>query len=214
MITRSKLVEQLRDYQIRSQHKCPPLTFFSPKLHLSNWGGATCKWGGSPEPPQSKNYVVYRRVDVAVAVFCALLFVVLILSSYVALYLQHYWSSFLIISIAITLPVRLRMLRQAHARKKVRQLPLSMWISFYFCKHQTAVYVKGIPRAQKCSLIVVIQFFDLRHIGWPIFCCERWDTPIVLLLMTPSLRSFIRRSVSSLWNEQPVSRAQGFSNLL
>ncbi|KAG5623507.1 hypothetical protein H5410_008725, partial [Solanum commersonii] len=37
MITRSKLVEQLRDYQIRSQHKCPPLTFFSPKLHLSNW---------------------------------------------------------------------------------------------------------------------------------------------------------------------------------
>ncbi|KAK4711875.1 hypothetical protein R3W88_006388 [Solanum pinnatisectum] len=102
MITRSKLVEQLRDYQIRSQHKCPPLTFFSPKLHLSNWA------------------------DVAVAVFCVLLFGVLILSSYVALYLQHYWSSFLIISLAITLPVRLRMLRQAHARKKVRQLPLSM----------------------------------------------------------------------------------------
>ncbi|KAM3252398.1 hypothetical protein CQW23_05056 [Capsicum baccatum] len=102
MITRSKLVEQLRDYQIRSQHKCPPLTFFSPNLHLSNWA------------------------DVAVAVFYALLFCVLIVSSYVAIYLRHYWSSFLIICLAVILPVRLRMLRQAHARKKVRQLPLSM----------------------------------------------------------------------------------------
>ncbi|OIT06387.1 PREDICTED: uncharacterized protein LOC109210810 [Nicotiana attenuata] len=102
MITRSKLVEQLRDYQIRSQHKCPPLSFFSPKPLLSNWA------------------------DVVAAVFYALLFTMLIVSSYLALYLQHYWSSFLIIGLAISLPVRLRILRQAHARKRVRQLPLSM----------------------------------------------------------------------------------------
>ncbi|CAL5324795.1 unnamed protein product [Camellia sinensis] len=37
MITRSKLVEQLRDYQIRSQHKCPGLIFFSPKPHITSW---------------------------------------------------------------------------------------------------------------------------------------------------------------------------------
>lgn len=30
MITRSKLVEQLRDYQIRSQHRCAHLTDSSP----------------------------------------------------------------------------------------------------------------------------------------------------------------------------------------
>ncbi|GAY42719.1 hypothetical protein CUMW_069050 [Citrus unshiu] len=36
MITRSKLVEQLRDFQIRSQHKCPALTVFSPKPFLSS----------------------------------------------------------------------------------------------------------------------------------------------------------------------------------
>ncbi|KAJ4843833.1 hypothetical protein Tsubulata_038919 [Turnera subulata] len=37
MITRSKLVEQLREYQIRSQHKCRALTIFSPKPHISSW---------------------------------------------------------------------------------------------------------------------------------------------------------------------------------
>lgn len=37
MITRSKLVEQLRDYQIRSQRKCRVLIVFSPKTHLTSW---------------------------------------------------------------------------------------------------------------------------------------------------------------------------------
>lgn len=35
MITRSKLVEQLREYQIRSQHKWAALTSFSPKPHIT-----------------------------------------------------------------------------------------------------------------------------------------------------------------------------------
>ncbi|KAL8229324.1 hypothetical protein R6Q57_014224, partial [Mikania cordata] len=37
MITRSKLVEQLRDSQIRSQHKWSLLVIFSPKPNISNW---------------------------------------------------------------------------------------------------------------------------------------------------------------------------------
>ena len=37
MITRSKLVEQLRDYQLRSQHKYPALTAFSPKPNITSW---------------------------------------------------------------------------------------------------------------------------------------------------------------------------------
>ncbi|KAL2497799.1 hypothetical protein Adt_23349 [Abeliophyllum distichum] len=104
MITRSKLVQQLRDYQIRSQHKCPALAIFSPKPVLSSW------------------------IDVAVAIFCALLFGVLLLSSYITLYLRHYWISFIIICLAIVLPVRLRISRQIHAKKRERRLmlPLSM----------------------------------------------------------------------------------------
>ncbi|RRT57183.1 hypothetical protein GW17_00030803 [Ensete ventricosum] len=35
MITRSKLVEQLREYQIRSQHKWGALTAFSPKPQIT-----------------------------------------------------------------------------------------------------------------------------------------------------------------------------------
>ncbi|KAH7520047.1 hypothetical protein FEM48_Zijuj08G0102400 [Ziziphus jujuba var. spinosa] len=54
MITRSKLVEQLRDYQIRSQYKWPALTFFSPKPHFTS------------------------RADVVVAIFWALLFIMLV----------------------------------------------------------------------------------------------------------------------------------------
>ncbi|CAA2990052.1 NADH-ubiquinone oxidoreductase chain [Olea europaea subsp. europaea] len=104
MITRSKLVEQLRDYQIRSQHKCPALTVFSPKPSLSSW------------------------IDVAVAIFLALLFGVLLLSSYITLYLRHYWISLVIICLAIFLPVSLRISRQNLAKKKERRsmLPLSM----------------------------------------------------------------------------------------
>nr|XP_009412269.1 PREDICTED: uncharacterized protein LOC103993800 isoform X2 [Musa acuminata subsp. malaccensis] len=35
MITRSKLVEQLREYQIRSQHKWGALAAFSPKPQMT-----------------------------------------------------------------------------------------------------------------------------------------------------------------------------------
>ncbi|CAK9152419.1 unnamed protein product [Ilex paraguariensis] len=104
MITRSKLVEQLRDYQIRSQHKCPALTIFSPKPVITTWA------------------------DVTVAILWAVLFSVLVISSYVTLYFRHFWLSFAIICLGIFLPIRLRISRQAHARKRERRLllPLSM----------------------------------------------------------------------------------------
>ncbi|KDO79529.1 hypothetical protein CISIN_1g041052mg, partial [Citrus sinensis] len=104
MITRSKLVEQLRDFQIRSQHKCPALTVFSPKPFLSS------------------------RVDVAVAIFWATLFSMLVVSSYVTFYLRHFWLSLFILGLSILLPIRLRSFRQAVARKRERRLllPLSM----------------------------------------------------------------------------------------
>ncbi|KAL3525396.1 hypothetical protein ACH5RR_013768 [Cinchona calisaya] len=101
MITRSKLVEQLREYQIRSQHKCPALTIFSPKPLLTTW------------------------VDVVGAILWASLFSVLLISSYVTLYFRHYWLSFVIVCLGIFLPVRLRISRQELARKKESILPLS-----------------------------------------------------------------------------------------
>ncbi|KAG6412420.1 hypothetical protein SASPL_125098 [Salvia splendens] len=104
MITRSKLVEQLRDYQVRSQHKCPPLAVFSPKPLLSTWS------------------------DVALAVSWTLLFIALLLSSYITLYLKRYFVSSIILCLGILLPIRLRILRQSLARKRDRRLmlPLSM----------------------------------------------------------------------------------------
>ncbi|KAG9135808.1 hypothetical protein Leryth_002529 [Lithospermum erythrorhizon] len=104
MITRSKLVEQLRDYQIRSQQKCPALTIFSSKPHLKSW------------------------VDVAVAISFASLFVVLLLLSYLTLYLRHYWISFSLMCLGIFIPVRFTILRRKLARKKEGRLslPLSM----------------------------------------------------------------------------------------
>ncbi|KAI5684205.1 hypothetical protein M9H77_05433 [Catharanthus roseus] len=105
MITRSKLVEQLRDYQIRSQHKCPALTVFSPKPFLTTWS------------------------DVVLAICFALLFGALVILSYVALYLRYYRVSFVFVCTGVFLPLRLRISRHALARKKERLLPL--WYSHY-----------------------------------------------------------------------------------
>ncbi|XVF15749.1 hypothetical protein REPUB_Repub09cG0182700 [Reevesia pubescens] len=104
MITRSKLVEQLRDYQIRSENKFPALLFFSPKPHIDS------------------------RTDVAVAIFWAFAFIVLVIFSYLSLYFRHFWLSSIIICLGIFLPIRLRSCRQALVKKRDRKflLPLSM----------------------------------------------------------------------------------------
>ncbi|KAI4327586.1 hypothetical protein L6164_020026 [Bauhinia variegata] len=102
MITRSKLVEQLRDYQIRSQHKYSALTVFSPKPHINTW------------------------VDVLVAISCALVFCLLVISSCLALYYRCFWLFLVVICLSIFLPVRLRVSRQTLVRKRERRLPLSI----------------------------------------------------------------------------------------
>lgn len=70
--------------------------------------------------------IIYRS-DVVLAVFFAVLFGALVISSYLTLYLRYYWISFVIICIGVFLPWRLRITRQALARKKERLLPLSFW---------------------------------------------------------------------------------------
>ncbi|KAL1316411.1 hypothetical protein HN51_068601 [Arachis hypogaea] len=102
MITRSKLAEQLREYQIRSQHSYSPLTFFSPKLYF------------------------HSRVDVAVAIGFALLFTMLVVLSVMTLYLRCFRLFLVVIGLCIFLPVRLRLSRQTLARKRERRLPLSI----------------------------------------------------------------------------------------
>ncbi|KAF8405217.1 hypothetical protein HHK36_010117 [Tetracentron sinense] len=105
MITRSKLVEQLRDYQIRSQHKWAALIIFSPK-------------------PQ-----IISRADCIVSLLWALLFTMLVVFSYVALYFRLIRFSAIVICLGILLPTCLRISRQRKlARKRERRmlLPLSM----------------------------------------------------------------------------------------
>ncbi|CAN1121878.1 hypothetical protein LINPERPRIM_LOCUS2444 [Linum perenne] len=103
MITRSKLAEQLlKDYRVRAQHKCPALTIFSPKPHLVSW------------------------TDVAVAFSWALVFSMLVVSSYAASCFWHFWFSVPEICLAMFLLIRLRSSRQALAKRRERVLPLSM----------------------------------------------------------------------------------------
>ncbi|RZR83352.1 hypothetical protein BHM03_00009944 [Ensete ventricosum] len=99
MITRSKLVEQLREYQIRSQHKWGALTAFSPKPQITT---------RFPVPS---------------------LFVLLIVSCYAALYYRYFKVSAVFVCLGILLPICLKISRHRWvARKRERRmlLPLSM----------------------------------------------------------------------------------------
>ncbi|KAI0493289.1 uncharacterized protein LOC110114065 [Dendrobium catenatum] len=105
MITRSKLVEELRKYQIGSQSKWAALLIFSPK-------------------PQIKN-----RKDVVVALIFALFFCFIIISSYMSLYFKCFRLAAIVICVAILLPTYLRFSRQrklARKRDGRYSLPLSM----------------------------------------------------------------------------------------
>ncbi|GLJ30338.1 hypothetical protein SUGI_0600220 [Cryptomeria japonica] len=70
MITRSNLAEQLRDYQIRSQHKWASLTFFSATAQITS-GSEAAKAG-----------------------LWGLLFFALIIFSFISLYLRYTWLGF------------------------------------------------------------------------------------------------------------------------
>ncbi|XP_057822763.1 uncharacterized protein LOC131035139 isoform X2 [Cryptomeria japonica] len=104
MITRSNLAEQLRDYQIRSQHKWASLTFFSATAQITSGEAAKAGlWG--------------------------LLFFALIIFSFISLYLRYTWLGFSFVCLAILLPICLKIVRQTKLAKKRQRrmlLPLSM----------------------------------------------------------------------------------------
>ncbi|MQM05741.1 hypothetical protein Taro_038558 [Colocasia esculenta] len=105
MITRCKLAEQLRDYQVRSQHKWAVLTIFSPRPQISGRG------------------------DVIEALSWALLFSLLVVFSYGALHYRYFRLSSCLVFLGILLPICLAISRHRKlAKKRERRLllPLSM----------------------------------------------------------------------------------------
>ncbi|KAI4993498.1 uncharacterized protein LOC123449232 [Hordeum vulgare subsp. vulgare] len=106
MITRAKLVEQLREHQIRSaQSYSAALAVFSPNPHIAS------------------------RRDLRVALLYALLFCCLMVSCYAALYLKWFKLSSLFVILGILLPVSLKVSRHRRLKRKRERrllLPLSM----------------------------------------------------------------------------------------
>ncbi|KAF7111107.1 hypothetical protein CFC21_111151 [Triticum aestivum] len=106
MITRAKLVEQLREHQIRSaQSYSAALAVFSPNPHIAS------------------------RRDLRVALLYAFLFCFLMVSCYAALYLKWFKLSSLFVILGILLPVSLKISRHRRLKRKRERrllLPLSM----------------------------------------------------------------------------------------
>ncbi|KAL8059337.1 hypothetical protein ABFX02_03G079800 [Erythranthe guttata] len=106
MITRSKLAEQLREYQIRSKHDWASVSFFSSSSNLAS-----------------------SRVDTAIFVIWELVVLALFVFSAVSLYFRNIRLAVLLLSIALLLLLCMRVTKQVKlARKKQRRmlLPLSM----------------------------------------------------------------------------------------
>ncbi|XP_022999777.1 uncharacterized protein LOC111494024 [Cucurbita maxima] len=106
MITRSNLVEQLREYQIRSKHDWASASFFSSTSNITS-----------------------SRVDVVIFVIWELIILSFLVFSAVSLYFRHMQLTFVLICITMLLIVCMKVTKQMRlARKKKRRmlLPLSM----------------------------------------------------------------------------------------
>ncbi|XP_075496082.1 uncharacterized protein LOC142533265 [Primulina tabacum] len=106
MITRSNLVEQLREYQIRSKHDWASASFFSSTSNLGS-----------------------SRVDVASFVIWELVILAFLVFSAVALYFMHLTRAIILLCITLLLLLCMKITKQVRlARKKRRRmlLPLSM----------------------------------------------------------------------------------------
>ncbi|KAG8074160.1 hypothetical protein GUJ93_ZPchr0006g43401 [Zizania palustris] len=110
MITRAKLVEQLREHQIRSaQSYSAALAVFSPSPHIASrsysWrhplAGATVSVAKGVLPWTIRSLT---RRDLKVALFYAILFCFLMVSCYVTLYLRWFRLSAILIVLGILLP--------------------------------------------------------------------------------------------------------------
>ncbi|KAK6118937.1 hypothetical protein DH2020_034879 [Rehmannia glutinosa] len=106
MITRSKLAEQLRDYQIRSKHDWASVSFFSSTSNLAS-----------------------SRVDVAIFVIWELVILAFFVFSAVSLYFRHFRLAVFLLCFTLLLLLCMKITKQVRlARKKQRRmlLPLSM----------------------------------------------------------------------------------------
>ncbi|KAG5246552.1 NADH-ubiquinone oxidoreductase chain [Salix suchowensis] len=107
MITRSNLVDQLREYQIRSKHDWASVSFFSSTSNLSS----------------------SRYVDVVLFVIWELFIIAFLVFSAVSLYFRHMQLAFILVCITLLLLLCMKVTKQVRlARKKKRRmlLPLSM----------------------------------------------------------------------------------------
>ncbi|KAK9059883.1 hypothetical protein SSX86_020587 [Deinandra increscens subsp. villosa] len=105
-ITRSNLVDQLREYQIRSKHDWASMSFFSSTSNLS-----------------------YSRVDVVVFVIWELVILAFFVFSAVSLYFMHLrlGFGFAIITLLLLLSMKVtKRIKLAQKKKRRMLLPLSM----------------------------------------------------------------------------------------
>ncbi|KAG5250257.1 NADH-ubiquinone oxidoreductase chain [Salix suchowensis] len=106
MITRSNLVDQLREYQIRSKHDWASVSFFSSTSNFTS-----------------------TRMDVVVFVLWELVIIAFLVFSAVSLYFRHTRLAFILVCITMLLLLCMKITKQVRlARKKKRRmlLPLSM----------------------------------------------------------------------------------------
>nr|XP_009774474.1 PREDICTED: uncharacterized protein LOC104224499 [Nicotiana sylvestris]XP_016492701.1 PREDICTED: uncharacterized protein LOC107812181 [Nicotiana tabacum] len=106
MITRSKLAEQLREYQIRSKHDWASVSFFSSTSNLTS-----------------------TRVDVVIFVIWELVILAFLVFSAVSLYFRHLRLAFILVCVTLLLLLCMKIAKKVRsARKKKRRmlLPLSM----------------------------------------------------------------------------------------
>ncbi|MCL7028530.1 hypothetical protein MKW94_029679 [Papaver nudicaule] len=107
MITRPKLAEQLREYQIRSKHDWASVSFFTSTANLNSTS----------------------RVDVLISVVWELIILAFLVFSAVSLYFRYMQLAFILICITMLLLVCMKIWKQMRlAGKKKRRmlLPLSM----------------------------------------------------------------------------------------
>ncbi|KAM3199742.1 uncharacterized protein LOC132604177 [Lycium barbarum] len=106
MITRSKLAEQLREYQIKSKHDWASVSFFSSTSNLTS-----------------------TRVDVVIFVIWELVILAFLVFSAVSLYFRHLKLAFILVCVTLLLLLCMKIAKKVRsARKKKRRmlLPLSM----------------------------------------------------------------------------------------
>lgn len=122
MITRSNLADQLREYQVRSQHNWASLSFFSSTGQIAS------------------------RSDSTRARLWLFLFFVLLIFSFIALYLRYTWPAVGFVCFAIFLPICLKIIRHFKlARKRQRRM-----LYLYPCKPEDVLFESGLTGFEGC----------------------------------------------------------------